>query len=281
MRNSNVINSFKNRLSHSRKFNDLAAHINYSLHRNKQTKVSFIFGCQRSGTTILRNTIGKDISTKAYGEGESPYFYPKYTEKRLRLRSREELVELLRYDRCQHALLKPLYESQWASRWLNDFPGSKALWIYRNYIDVVDSHIRFYKNLNAEEYIKSALYCNTSYPWINENIDVVTLDKIKPLITKGLGKADSFALYWYLRNTHYHKISTDPRVMIVKYENLVLDSEYELSRIFNFFDLPYKQRYTNDIRADAVNRKVAYDIHTDIRKLCEEMSDQLNSHSTI
>lgn len=279
MTKNSVINTLKNRVSNSRKMNYLIASVDYAFHKNKETRLSFIFGCQRSGTTILRNTIGKDISTKAYGEGESPYFYPRYTTKRLRLKSKDEVSELLRYDRCKHALLKPLYESQWASRWLNDFPGSKAVWLYRNYIDVVDSHIKFYKNLNAAEYVKSALFSNTNYPWIHENIDPNILDRVKPLIQDKLTQADAYALYWYIRNTHYQEISSDPRVMIIKYEKLVLEREQELPRIFQFLGLPFKERYIADIRSNAINKNVSFDLQPAIRKLCEDMTDQLNSYT--
>jgi hypothetical protein len=110
--------------------------------RSGDTKsLLFIFGHQRSGTTLMTQLFDRDPSVKVYGE-YSPLSVPENGKPGLRLRPLPEIATHIGRGGARIVILKPLVESQNARRILSYFSGSKALWMYRGYDDVVASKIK-------------------------------------------------------------------------------------------------------------------------------------------
>ena len=96
-------------------------------------RAAFIFGCQRSGTTMLLDVLGRSPSTETFGEGDPRVM------RGFRLLPPNVLDPLLggRTDRV--LVLKPICDSQWGDALLRRYDDSRALWIYRGVRDVVGS----------------------------------------------------------------------------------------------------------------------------------------------
>lgn len=104
------MSSLRRRVLASHKLNRLRTAWRGLLHPCPEPNFTFIFGCQRSGTTLLRHLIGLDSRVQDYGEGDPPYFWqvPNEDPRYIRLRDDEEIERLRRKERSPIVLLKPL-----------------------------------------------------------------------------------------------------------------------------------------------------------------------------
>jgi len=133
---------------------------------HKMTKIIFIFGCQRSGTTIIQKLISLQPQVKYHGEGDAPYFYNTSSDKHHRIRPVKEVEKYLKQESMEIIAIKPLYESHKAAQLISRYPESKGIWMFRHYRDVIDSHLHYYKQ-SAIEYIRP-LFSDKIHNWLNE-----------------------------------------------------------------------------------------------------------------
>ncbi|MDZ4286527.1 MAG: hypothetical protein U0984_01135 [Prosthecobacter sp.] len=135
------------RILSSYKVNKLRTRLYQTLHPCREPRIVFVFGCQRSGTTMLRSFIGFDPRVDDQGEGDPPYFWqvPVEDPRYLRAVPDEEIERLSRASHSPVVLIKPLHDSQRAAALLQRFPRSKGIWIFRHYHEVILSHLNYYR----------------------------------------------------------------------------------------------------------------------------------------
>lgn len=241
------------------------------------TKVIFIFGCQRSGTTMMGTVVGLSPAVKAYGEGDLPYFYQEDHHEYLRLVEWQKIKELLRGEKSQFTLLKPLYDSQVADKLLKEFPYSKAIWIYRHYLDTVDSHIKNYRNDHDGIIYTKELFDRKKIVWKNENLS----EDIKEIIDKFKGReinsATGYALFWLTRNSLFNQVKKNADILLVNYESIIANPVLEFSNIFSFLCLPFKKKYAGIIHSRALKKPIKFLIDPEVQQLCDEMYNELKT----
>ena len=107
--------------------------------RHATTKrVVLIVGCQRSGTTLLGEVFDQDIRAKVLQE------HSRITgrgSQALRLKPYPEVNRIIAHYRMPLVVAKPLVESHNTVTMLQGIAGSKAIWLFRHYRDVVASNI--------------------------------------------------------------------------------------------------------------------------------------------
>ena len=57
----------------------------------------------------------------------------------------KDVLNELKLEPHNQIILKPLYDSQRAEKLIDEFEKSKGVWVFRNYKDVINSHLQFYK----------------------------------------------------------------------------------------------------------------------------------------
>lgn len=278
-----MVKEFKTALNKSKylwlrsyKVNMMRKKIAQFQHGGLATVPHFIFGCQRSGTTILSDAINLCPVVWGYGEGEPPYFYqdksgPHY----LRLKSVKLISDLLQHEKSRYILLKPLYDSQYSETIVNAFPKSKGLWIYRNHIDVVDSHIKYYKKFDGASYIQGVFDMDKKN-WQNEIILEESISTLEKYSNIKINSETGYALFWLVRNGLYFPVKNNKNFLIVNYEELVTRPEKELKKVFSFIGLPFHEKYSSIIHAKALNKKVNFTLDDQINRLCTNMMNRLN-----
>ncbi|RDH83781.1 MAG: hypothetical protein DIZ80_06485 [endosymbiont of Galathealinum brachiosum] len=257
----------------SYKVNKLREMILSILSITKITKVIFIFGCQRSGTTIIQNIISLDPSVKYHGEGDEPYFYDVSTEKHHRLKPQQDVDRILNNELFNYMAIKPLYESQHANNLLKQYSNSKSVWMFRHYQDVIDSHLHYYK-YNSHDYIKPFFDKNIKN-WLNESIPKDINEFIQQFKLEELSDADAYGLFWIVRNSIYWDIKDNKNVILINYEKLVSQPDVEISKTCKFLNLPYYSFYCNAIRSNAVSKKVNFTLQDSIKEKCEDIYNRL------
>lgn len=245
---------------------------------SRDARIAFIFGCQRSGTTLLRNFIGIDQRFRDIGEGDPPYFHQELGDRYLRLKDDSSLEVLFRSQKSPWLLLKPLHDSQRASELLKRFPNSKGIWIYRHYQAVIQSHLTYYKH-DPFRYLAPLVELDIS-SWILKGLPHSALDEIRELTTLARESAvDLYAVFWYVRNMHLLAQISETPMLVLSYEDLVLKPDQSRMCLSNYFDVPLPAAASSFPHQSSLNQKRAAQLHPRIRDACDELFLKISSLS--
>ena len=91
-------------------------------------QVSFVFGCQRSGTKMVMWVLEKSPATRIYHENHASAFSD------FQLRPDPIIRALVQASPAPAQIFKPICDSHRAGELLNQHPGSRALWIVTPWI---------------------------------------------------------------------------------------------------------------------------------------------------
>jgi len=247
----------------------------YAHYRRQKTPV-FVLGCQRSGTTLLLEVVGRSPKVYSYHEQDSTIL----DANDFRLLSYDAVRKAMVRTPEPITLFKPLNDSQYADRLLEIHENAKVIWLYRHYRDVVDSAVKkwgdAHKSMVLE--VSSGIYSDAANRAIGERVTPENLELVKRLVKKDLSPSDGAALLWYLRNSIYFDINlgTDMRTKLFRYRYLVTRPEEEFGKVFQFIGADYSPAYSADIHASSVGKENDIRLDPEIETLCETMMVRLN-----
>ena len=270
-----IYNTLISKWTTSYKLNSIRTNLFKFLPMKSNSKIIFIFGCQRSGTTMTGKVLGYSPFVNAYGEGDLPYFNQKDEPNHLRLVDSKTIKKLIEKEKSKFTLLKPLYDSQIASNLLCLFPNSKGIWIFRHYLDVVDSHIKYYKNSHDGISYSKDLFLRKNVSWKNQNMSIKTHELINKFSSKKINSATGYALFWIARNSVYNLIKDNANMMLVNYESIISKPFEEFGKIFSFLEVPFKKTYVASVHSKAVNKKIDFEIDPEVSAICDDMYNRL------
>lgn len=242
--------------------------------------IVFIFGCQRSGTSILSEAFAKVPDTKSYLETNTELSDNDNSEKghTIRLNRLDDVREKIYHRPHKNIVIKPIVESQRALDILNFFPESKAIWIYRNPKSVAVSMTNKWGKQIGHNELKTAI-SGGKLDWRSQNLH--ELEKIYlRAMAANCTNTDAAGMFWYSRNSHFFRqsLKDNQRVKLLEYDTLV-----KTPIIFNNFlhwlgfteklnvsDMPFN---TNSV--DKGDNMV---FSSNINALLESMKSQLDFH---
>lgn len=183
-----------------------------------------IFGCQRSGTTLLLAILNSHPQITGVDESEFPSSYPFPSAQRLFLN------KLLNHYSC-FKMLQHSHKVKFLRRY---YPKSKILWPIRNPYSTI---------LSMKKLV------NSQGNWIERCV----LNKIKRLIPfykelesidfSYLSNTELAAIYWvYINRFPSILINNEFDVFIFKYENLLKNPRQQLQQIMQFLELPWSEQ---------------------------------------
>lgn len=244
----------------------------------RDPKLLFIFGCQRSGTTLLSRIFERDWFAKSFREVSS--INRDNEENRIRLKSLPEVKEIVEQRPARLTVVKPLVESQRAIEFLEFFPGSKALWIYRHYRDVSASNItRFGLNNGIDDV--SQLLTAPPENWRSEFVPRDVYETLEKYFSESMNPYDAAVLFWYARNSLYFELGLhkNPDVMLCRYESLVQSPELVVPAIYEFANCPFPgPSIIRQIHSRSVKKGHSIELTPRIVELANGMLDRLNAH---
>jgi hypothetical protein len=181
--------------------------------------IVLIFGCQRSGTTMLQQTlldrswrvvILEEHDRRLVGDGD-----PEETE------WEEDSIVFGRIRRLPFEVVavKPLVESDRASELIETAGKARGIWMLRHYLDVSQSNLRRFGVGNAHRDLYPFLLGDT-LDWRCRGASEETRDTVVELLKDGLEPLDAAALFWWTRNKLYfdQHLSENERVRVLRYE---------------------------------------------------------------
>ena len=239
---------------------------------NKEEKpVVFVAGVQRSGTNMMMDVIERSYETDVYHERDIRAF------DNYQMRPVAVIRELYNNSCAPVFVIKTLCELQDLTQLMHDFSPSKAVWVLRDYNDVVNSMLVSFNN-QAEQVKRIAKY-RTSDGWLSAGMSDETYSAIKELAHDGLDDASAAALSWYFRNILFFEQGFDRNVAIrlVKYERLVSNAETEFNKLFDFLNLKYSKRISSKVFSSSIRRKSVPVIEQPIRILCDKLTQRFET----
>lgn len=260
----------------SYKLNRLRTKLHSLLHPSDDPRIVFIFGCQRSGTTMLRNFIGFHPAISDHGEGDPPYFWqvPLEDMRYLRLVPNEEIQRLIKKQKSPVVLIKPLHDSQRAAELLQMFTGSRGLWIFRHYREVILSHLNYYKGrYDPLPYLKDLLELKAA-SWKAEALSSEMKSFISEHMHLATNATAGYALFWLARNSLlFDQIANN--LMTVNYADLIEHPQASLRKLSSHIQIDLDPRYALFPQRRERQQPLPDELPKPILHACEQMNDRL------
>lgn len=232
----------------------------------------FIHGSNRSGSQMLCRALGDSPHGWDYWEGSSIAF------DRFYLRPDWFIDWLIRLSPAPIVSFGCILDSQRSDRLLQRFDGAKAIWIYRRYQDAASSSVRRWGEHQKD---LARFVANGDLEKLGPRGERIGSDTVRlfgELFREDLTHEDAGCLYWYLRNSLYFDLGLheDSRVLLLQYEDAVLNSEAAFRRVFDFLGFPYHPEVIGRIFASSVGRHPWPGAERRIEELCEALKKRLD-----
>ncbi|MGH7496615.1 MAG: sulfotransferase domain-containing protein [bacterium] len=240
--------------------------------KKQPARAVFVFGSQRSGTRLPIDVLDLSPHVTTYKEGNSQAF------NRVLLKSNAEIRELLRTSLFPIVAFKPISDSHRAAELLEYFPQSKAIWIFRNYRDAVNSAVRKWQHgMNNLKHIASGNLAAAG--WRAGGLTLEKIELVRRFYSEEMSSHTAYALMWYLRNHLFLDLHIHHRqqVCLVKYEDLVKEPCVHFSRFFRFIDCPFEEKFVRGVYNSSVGKDRFPEIPEELDRLCENLYFRLQS----
>jgi hypothetical protein len=236
----------------------------------------FVVGCNRSGTNMACAAIGNSPHGWAYQESTFSLAFNGYY-----LRPDWVIEGLIRRTPAPIISFGSILDSQFTDDLLSRFAGARAIWIYRRYEDVANSCVRREWGEHLKNLARWVARGDLEKLGVRgKRISVDTVRLFGELFREDLSYEDMACLYWYMRNQLYFDLNLpmDTRVLLVQYEDTVLNPEKAFRRIFGFLGFPYDPAIIKDVYASSVAKDAWRGIDPAIREVCDALKARLDAH---
>src|SRR5688500_173796 len=266
-RGRRLVSGISKRLLHARKYLHQRVRAGSPEHR----QIVFIFGCQRSGTTLVQDILDQDYGAKVYGEFDARVYDG------FRLKPLEELAAVLARDRARLIVAKPIVETQNALRLLAFFPGSKALFIYRHYAAVAASNLALFGPMNGISDLRP-IVDGDSANWRADGVPREVRAMVAARFHEKMNPYDAAALFWYVRNRFFFDLRLDrhPAVKLCSYERLVRDPSGMIGCVYRFLNTGRAPAVGALVRGESPGRRKEIKLSADVERLCRGLLERLD-----
>ena len=240
-------------------------------------RIVFIFGCQRSGTTMLSHALRRDLHSKTYGERGLALGKGRGTPNRLM--PYDEIEKIFARERAPILVAKPLVESQHAAQLLDRFPDAKGLWLYRHYCDVASSTEKLFGREAAVYNLNAMFDDELADHWFGENVPDEVRETVRMHFDAERPVFDLHALCWWVRNSIFfeHGNHEDSRILLCRYEDLTSQPKELMSAIYDHLETPYPgDHLVSDIHTRSVGKGSRVEIAPEIETLCADLLARLD-----
>ncbi len=249
--------------------------------RDDQQRVTvFISGCQRSGTTMLSRIFDADPRSAIFDEISTLSSDDQLEN--LRLNAESDVRRKLSSPAASLVVAKPLVESQRLDELLAAFEGSRSIWMYRDYSDVVRSNLKNFGDDNGHSDIEPVIDLRDD-DWRSERIDPDVRQQIVSAEKQGITRNDAAALFWYGRNSHFFRqdLASHRRVRLQQYKHLVESPTEVMSSIYEFLGRDFPgERIVRNVTSSSVGKGSDVILSPHVRELCDDMLARLEAAYT-
>ncbi len=230
----------------------------------------FVFGAQRSGTTMLGELLGDSPEIRHYGE-RSPKAFDQF-----RLRPLPVIEHLLQSSSQPVMVLKPLMDSHRAAELLQTFPRSKGVWIYRRFEDRVNSSVRTFGEANLR-FMRDFAQGRGLDSWAAQGLEDEDFERIRSHNPASMNPESAAALFWFLRNQLFFRqnLGENPDLRLLSYEQLVTDPVSTIRDLCKFLECRHFPRMTARVHAASLGKSPPPPVSPALRDLCTDLYEKL------
>lgn len=232
----------------------------------------FIFGSQRSGTSILLEILDRAPEITTFGEGTNRAL------RKHRLRAPEVVESLVRRGPAPVTAMKPICDSHLADVILDQHQGSKAIWIWRNHHDVARSGLVRWGDHQADVIASIRSGRLSDVGWRGERIPRSVLEDIRsvPMRTPW----DGAVLMWYLRTSFFFTLGldVDERVLAVNYDRMLVSAEQTVSAVFDHIGVAVPCDAHTLLRGSGQPRPQPEELSDEVHELAMVLETRLGAH---
>lgn len=241
--------------------------------RTPRRRPAFVFGCQRSGTNMTLRTLDCSMQVDKVEETDQRGFID------VRLRSKEECDRVIAASTADCVLFKPITDSHRAREILDLYPNSRAIWIFRRFEDVANSAIEYWGE-QSRVWLEDLLAGDGDWrfaQWIREGISDECLEEVRQACSEGCNDHAACCVFWYMRNRTFFEqgLDTDPRVLLLCYEEAVRNPRPAYERMCGFLDIEFSREVIAGVEASSVRKRPFPSIGPRVRALCEGLHERL------
>lgn len=238
----------------------------------------FVGGCHRSGTSMLMDTIEVSPHTWVYHESPRNLAFRDY-----RLRSLPWIARLIEWTRARWVVFKPVCDAHRLDHVLARFPAARVIWPYRRCQDVANSAVRKWGSHHREILAAIARRDWAWLGWRGERLEPALVERIANLYCDDMCLEAAAAFQWYLRNHFFFELALDkdPRVLLLRYEDLVAAPQDHFQRVFSFVgNCPRDGLNLSAISTRSVGKAPFPAIDPRIAALCDELTHRLDAQNS-
>ena len=210
----------------------------------------WVAGVQRSGTNLLMKIFDCARDSDVFHETDARAF------ERYEMRPPAVIAKLVVRSRAVRVVVKSLCELQRIAVLLDDFPGSRCVWVWRDVEAVAESMVASFGNFVRQA---GALARDPgSMDWRGAGMSVETQRFLQEVVAQPLDERSAAALMWYYRNVLFFEqgLHRDPRVRLLCYDDLMAAPQDVLPDVFGFAGMTYSPSYARLVGAPGFARRV-------------------------
>ncbi len=240
-----------------------------------QRRALLVFGCQRSGTTMLQQSL-LDCSWRAIIlEEHDRRLVQANDPERLRWDNLDLVSSRMMALPFELVVAKPLVESHRARELLDSFERARGLWMLRHYLVVARSNLRRFGTGNGYRDLRILVERGPA-DWRGAATEEVR-ERVATLLTSGLSPLDAAAVFWWVRNRLYmdQELWDDDRIKVIRYEVMIESPQECLEALSEFVGLR--------LPLSAMKRRirpamaVRGELRPDVERLCSELLEELEN----
>lgn len=243
---------------------------------NSSSKIVAIFGCQRSGTTLLSRVLDSFSYARTFGEFSS---LSSECPNNIRLNSLTDVKRELEKVKAPLIVMKPLVESQNAVQILDALEEVTAVWLYRDFLDVALSDLKKFPNTSGRGNLHPILECN-EHNWRSQNVPKELVETVKAVYSEKLTELDCACLFWYVRNSLFFSQGLEKRddVVLWKYEDLMFEPEKHFSKLSAKLKIDVSDYdFSTIFSKTSIRKENSSKLNNEVESLCVELMAKLDA----
>jgi hypothetical protein len=237
-----------------------------------ESRAAFVFGTQRSGTTMLMHVFHRHRDIEVWDEHRSSPVFRDH-----RVRSFDVVADTVARSHFPLVCFKPICDSHLINQFVETFPTAHHIWIYRRYDDVAKSALRKFESNTRT--IRLVCTGRSGGGWFDEGVSPEVRDILKRTYSESLSDLDLRALVWWARNRIICDSNLMPshNVTLIKYEALVTAPAPVLEWLLRRVQIPFHPRLTKRISTESVGKNATPPISAVVKGLCDDLTKQLDA----
>lgn len=233
----------------------------------------FLFGLQRSGTTMTMEVFHHRRDTEVFDERARNRAFLDY-----RIRSLGVVEALTTGSKAPFVCFKPLADSHLIHEFSARFPSARMLWIYRHHADNARSALRTFAH--ATRAIRLVCTGRSGGGWFQEGVSADTAEVLREAYTPDMSALDLACLVWWARNRLVVELGLmdEPRVLIVRYEDLVAEHHEGFAELFRFIGMSHDASAVARVVRRTATDPIPPNLDPRVQELCQDLQSRLDAH---